>query len=242
MAKRKQRSPYKETKKDIVLPKEDPLKGLQERSDKADRLLISRMIEPEERILNLQFGKDEEGKNMSANVELPHSPYPFKHPATQTKEVDDSVRRLRRDFPGAGTATFSNFVTNPNMRDALRFAKDDETRDRMLRGLQSTTDTGLWGTAYPGESYDAGDVYIKPGLKGLDLDRTVMHELGHRNIPSSRDGVGYWESDPTKPGHRRYVPAQVDADEAYNRLYGGPIEHMNRPKIRMSTPALKKKR
>jgi hypothetical protein len=134
-----------------------------------------------------------------------HSPYPFKNPITPTKEIDESLRRIRSAVPGAGT-NVREIRTQPQGVVIKQVARDDP---RYLNGPD--LDNQKFLGAYPTVGPDVGTIYLNP--RGSDYkvpeiaqderDRMLAHELVHaaghpdnRAYPISDKYVEYRERQP----------------------------------------------
>lgn len=146
------------------------------------------------------------------DVDIPPSPYPFKNPVAMTKPLDDSLRGLRTSMvPGAGTArpNIINDIPNPNQISQLGGRSSRYTED-LLKGNMHGSELSLLGSAAGPATQDTNpNVYINTNPKRGDFDRTMVHELSHRNKPATDDGFG----DEFRPG-AEYV------NYLYNRLKG----------------------
>jgi hypothetical protein len=148
------------------------------------------------------------------DVNLPGHPYPFRNPVSMTKDLDRSVRDLRTTLaPGAGTARDNIIDTKPPY-DYIAEAIRPKLREPVLKGLMDPRELSLLGSADP-RLEGSNQVYINDHPRTEDRrDRTVAHELSHRNIPFVDDGWGDINSiGKGKPG-AEYV------NQLYDKLKG----------------------
>jgi len=213
-----QSSPYKEKQSYEDVNKIFKGESPEIEKDDAYKLRTLRgMLEPPPKTVELQ----------GVETTLPPSPYPFNQPPAMTRELDDSLKRIRQISPGAGSAQTSVLTNVPPTGYIAR--RSGGRQDSILKGEQDPTELSLLGLAQVGDARPYGpeknpNVYINPKIKSKELlDQTVAHELSHRNIPSTEHGLG------TYSGFKGFKPGTDYLEHLMGLLSGRKQEPKEEP-------------
>ena len=155
--------------------------------------------------------------NHGGMLEIPEvsSPYPFKNPATPTKEIDQALRHIRSVVPGAGT-NVTEIQTSSPPGDLMKQAMRQVPGYAQSNNLNNLNLLGAMGVKGP----EKGKLYLNPHENyAPDIESTMAHELTH--------AAGYDEADAAESA-KTYT--DYTADPQMQKLFAALSKVANRKK------------